>query len=1251
VSRGPQNLSAFEVSLAGNTLVEASAGTGKTHTITSLFVRLVLERDLPVREILVVTFTDAATAELRDRIRRRLRVAHDALSGRSTPNDPELGSYARAVAPSEREVYRERAQRALRELDLAAISTIHSFCLRMLQEHAFESGARFGLELMGDTSALVREVADDYWASRIYDLDPSLYTLCDRAFTLEIGRAIIAKLAQRPADLTVLPLAAPPGPLALKPAIDAAFASAQRAWAKHRAAVRALLLASTKTLSQAAGAYTPAAVEADWVALDAYFAQEAPSFAWPAALSKLTHAHLAKRTLRNNPAPDHAFFAHADRLHDLHAQAARGLVAGLRRGAVDYVRAELPRRKQALGVQSFEDLLFSLDAALQGPRGLELRRRIQGRFGAALIDEFQDTDPVQYRIFRSLFDGKEAPLFLVGDPKQSIYAFRGADVFSYAAASEAADAEYTLHENRRSDPSLVKAVNALFARARAPFMLEQIAFHPVVAHEPKDRLALPAGAPRLEILFVPRAADGKPLNKGWLNKELPTMIASSISRFLASGARIGGRPVVPGDIAVLTRKNVQARDTQAALRELQIPTALQSEESVFHSAEAEEVELLLRAMLEPTRSGAVRSALATSVAGLSGNAILAFDTDELLWDQWSETFRGWQAHWTEHGFIHAYRKMLTELGAERRLLALVDGERRMTNLLHLGELLHGAVVRERLGPTALVRWLGLMRADDRPNAELGSEASELRLESDAHAVKLLTIHKSKGLEFPIVYCPFLWDILLPEASHVAIPFHDAADGDRLAIDVVPEEDCASLTAATAECRAENQRLLYVALTRAKHRCSVVWGGINQAESSALAYTLHQPARASAPVDGLREATAARYEGLDDAGLRRDLAKVVAASEGTIGVVDLVAKAGRVHVAKEPSALTLRARPFERAYVDRRFRVGSFTALTADRSSVSQPESQGRDRDEVEERASVAVRGAAPDTPDELLGALRASRFASLAPAPSATPATPALSATPATLAASATPVLLHELPRGTKPGTMLHAILEEHDFTATDGKALAELVAEKLAGAGYSNEQWGDVLVRGVQAMLATPLDDQGLTLASVTRARRADELEFVFPVAKGNTVLTAAKMARAFAAHRGAEVPESYPTRVRELGFELRGFLKGYIDLVFEHEGRFYVVDYKSNHLGPNVDDYRPAKLAAAMSHHDYFLQYHLYTLAVHRWLGRRLRGYDYDAHFGGVLYLFARGMSPDHPPETGIFRDRPSRALVQALSEAANG
>lgn len=1224
-----QDLQAFAVPLKGTMLVEASAGTGKTHTITSLFVRLVLEHGLSVREVLVVTFTEAATAELRDRIRRRLRTAVDALSGKPTPRDPELAAFAARVSAGGgegRALHLARATAALRELDLAAISTIHAFCLRMLQEHAFESGARFGLELMADTSLLVREVGDDYWASRVYELEPSLYASCSsrkKRFDLDTARQLVSAFAKLSKDVPVLPARAPADPRELRDAIGNAYRAAQKLWKKDGHAVRARLH-TTGALSEAIGNYSTEAIDAYCTELDEYFRADAVSFLRPLGLAKLTPSALRAATKSKKITPSHAFFEAAGALDALLESAADALVVGLRRGAVDYVRSELPRRKEALRAQSFEDLLHSLDRALSGPRGRDLRARIADRFRAALIDEFQDTDPVQFRIFRELFHASrsDAPLLLVGDPKQAIYAFRGGDVFSYiAAASASAGPKHTLGENRRSDPSLVKAVNTIFARARDPFMLADIEFHPVSAHAPQDRIVLGEAArtrAALEVLFLPRPPTGD-ITKGWLDTKLPAVLAREISRFLASGATVEGEPVRPGHIAVLTRRNQQARKIQAELRKLRIPTTLQSDESVFHSAEAEDVELLLRAILEPTHDGAVRAALATTVAGLTANELLALDASETEWDKRSETFRSWQAHWDEHGFVHAYRRMLTELGAEERLLALVDGERRITNILHLGELLHSASARDKLGRTALVRWLGLMRAEERPSSELGNEASELRLESDAHAVKLLTIHKSKGLEFPIVYCPALWDSLLPTDAGPTIAFHDKAADSTLKIDIAPEKGGESIACATEECIAENQRLLYVALTRAKHRCSIVWGGINKAERSALAYTLHQ-GEATAAVESLSQRAAARYDSLDDDGLRRDLATLASASGGTIGVVDLVDAAGIPYEPTARAAISLSARVFQRARIDTWFRVGSFTAFTSssNRRPTAAPEVLGRDRDEAEERSPHRT---------------------SLLPPP---------------VVVSAEPVLLHAFPRGTKPGTMLHSILEEYDFRSTDPDALPSLVAAKLAAAGYSNDEWGDVLVRGLRAMLATPLDAKGLTLASISRADRIDELEFVLPVARESSQLTAASLADALAAHGSTNVPHGYAEQVRALAFvPLRGFLKGFIDLIFRHEGRFYVVDYKSNHLGTRAEDYSSARLAEEMGHHHYFLQYHLYVLALHRWLGQRLREYDYEQHFGGVLYLFVRGMSPDHArgKESGVFRDRPSRELIEALGRAAHG
>jgi exodeoxyribonuclease V beta subunit len=1198
-ARPPKKLEPFAVPLVGTVLVEASAGTGKTHAITTLFLRLVIEQGVPVQEILVVTFTEAATAELRDRIRGRLRAALELLSGGTSASDPELVAFA-AKHAAERSLHRSRATTALRDLDLAAISTIHAFCMRMLREHAFESGARLDLSLLTDPAPLIRDVADDYWASSMYGLDSAMYRLAETGLDLPKARKIVSALARRPSDLPVLPARAPADVAALRAAADAAFRAAHACW--DAAAIPALLLRAGLNGNKYRADQIPG-----WCAQVAgYLADEAPAYVAPRCLAKLTVTSLAGGTNAGRATPAHPFFRAAEALVEALRTLYDGFVVqGLLRGAVDHVRRELPRRKEALRVQSFDDLLSALDAALRGPRARALKARIAGRFRAALIDEFQDTDPVQYRIFDSLF--RDGVLLLVGDPKQSIYAFRGADVFSYMAGVDAAAARYTLGENRRSDPSLVEAVNTIFARAKEPFFFDKIGFHPVVAHAKEDRLALGRGGAALELLFVEREEGQKTIAKD----DLPGMVAREISRFLASGAKVEGRAVVAGDIAVLTRSNRQARLVQAELRQLKIPTALSGDESVFESEEAAEVELLLRAVLEPTRAGAVRAALATAVAGLSADELVGLESDEAAWDGRCEAFRSWSTHWSEHGFIHAYRRMLTELGAEARLLALVDGERRMTNLLHLGELLHGAASRERLAPSALVRWLGLMRADQQLTKELGSEASEVRLESDAHAVKLLTIHKSKGLEYPIVYCPSLWEQRLPAVADVAIAFHDPARDLALTIDVNPGKDCASLTAAIHECRAEDQRLLYVALTRAKHRCVIVWGRTPGGKTCSLAYTLHQPPTPS-PTTSLAEAVSARFKELTDAELMSDLAALVAASGGTIAVRRFEDGPAARYVDAAPRTGELQARRFERARVDTWFRVGSFSALASGRRAPSTPEKEGKDRDEADEASPDAAGAALPP----------------------------------------AEPVILHAFPRGTKAGTMLHALLEDHDFTSPDHAALRALASDKLAASGYPSEAWSDVLAAGVRAMLDTPLDDAGLALSRVPRARRIDELEFVFPVARQRKVLTAAALAGAFAAHASPAVPASYAARVRGLGFlPLEGFLKGYIDLVFEHEGRFYVVDYKSNHLGDAPTDYALPKLVEAMMEHDYFLQYHLYALAVHRWLEQRKRGYDYDAHFGGVLYLFARGMSPGHAPGTGVFRDRPSRALIGALSEAADG
>ena len=546
--------------------------------------------------------------------------------------------------------------------------------------------------------------------------------------------------------------------------------------------------------------------------------------------------------------------------------------------------------------QSFDDLLHRLDEALAGPAGAALAERIRGRFHAVLIDEFQDTDPVQYRIFERLYRGGEGGLFLIGDPKQAIYAFRGADVFTYMQAKrDAAKPVYTLDTNRRSGPRLLAAINSVFALGedRAPFVFDEIPFTPMrPAPDAADALGgAAAGRPPLQILFVPRPSGERPINKGWADDNLPRLVAAEIARFLACGATIEGREVDPGDIAVLCRKNKQAARVQEELRGLAIPSVLQGDASVFESPECRELERVLRAMAEPTDAAALRAALVTPLCGLGGADLFALKDDEAGWDGWVRRFQDWSERWRADGFMPAFRRMLDGCDAPPRLLALTDGERRLTNVLHLGELLQTAAAETRRGPLGLVEWLAEMRVDAAARGEMAGEAAQMRLESDADALKLTTVHKSKGLEYPIVYCPFLWDgKLLYGEDDTCLRFH-APDG-TLTMDLGSPQRDEHRRLAEREALAESLRLLYVALTRAKHRCSVVWGAFREAETSALGYLLHQPP--SLPAGESAETAAKEHVGsLDDEAMRAELQALVERSGGSVEVELLADEPGPI----------------------------------------------------------------------------------------------------------------------------------------------------------------------------------------------------------------------------------------------------------------------------------------------------------------------------------------------------------------------
>jgi exodeoxyribonuclease V beta subunit len=1103
--------------LSGTTLIEASAGTGKTHSITTLYTRLLLEAELNVDQILVVTYTNAATAELRARIRRRLHDLLRAFDGETPEDEVQRRFVEKRLAAGLASRDRGRLLAALHGFDLAAIFTIHGFCQRMLQEHAFESGVAFDIELLADQRPLIDEIVLDFW---------------------------VRELHAAPDDL-VQHVLAKNGPLAsLKQLAD---------------------LASLHPEIEALG---PAAAEND------------PETRW--------------RRLQIE--------------------------------CMAWVRQELQRRKRAAHVQSFDDLLQRLAEALRSDRGPALAARIRQRLPAALIDEFQDTDPLQYDIFRRIYHGVTGTsLFLIGDPKQAIYAFRGADVFAYLAAKKEAAPAPPLLTNWRSGPTLIRAINTLFARS-APFLLDDIHYEPGRAAAPmSDALGgSAAGLPPFEILLVRREEDTRSggITKPWVTQHLNARVAAEIVRFVRSGATIGDRPVQPADVAVLCRTNQQAAGMQEALRALGVPSVLQSEGSVFDTAEAEEVARLLRAMAEPGDSAAIRAALATAALGLRASELHALQSDEAGWDGWVQRFQDWNETWLRHGFIAAFRRMLAEKEVAPRLLALIDGERRLTNVLHLAELLHAASVEERLGPSALAHWLGRMRGDKQARSAVVGEAAQIRLESDDAAVKLVTIHKSKGLQYPIVYCPYLWDGKPLHKNDRPLPrFHDRSDGDRLKIDLGSPSFKASQHHAEREALAESLRLLYVALTRAQHRCSVVWGAFYTATDTALGYILHEAG------DRSPEASAKRikkfFKDPDDGALRADIERLAARSGGAIGVRDLPAAGSVPQAPQSRTDVVLECRSAQRR-IGLSQRTASFSSLIRSGAPLSQPAEEGQDHDMGTGKVVVA-----PPT--------------------------------------AAAPIALHDFPAGARTGQILHDLLERLDFASATTENVLDAVERSFAGTGLAS--WSSTVSSALIAMLDTPLDKKGLRLRQIAPEKRLNELEFLFPVAlrEGAAVadpsqlggwsqgtvapLNVKRLASVFAKHAAPPLC-SYANQLVQLDFPtLAGFLKGYIDLVFEHGGHWYVVDYKSNLLGSHAAAYAPDALLAAMTSHHYILQYHLYVVALHRYLTRRLPDYDYDRHFGGVHYLFLRGMHPDHPPGTGVFSDRPLRRLIEKLSETLAG
>ncbi len=1234
-SSRPNTFDLVRSPLEGFNLIDASAGTGKTYTICGLVLRLILEKELTIEQILVVTYTEAATEDLRDRVRQKLRQALDGVGG-NPGNDPFLQEYLAGIKDEKKAA--SLLSEALRAFDEAAIYTIHGFCQRMLLEHSFESNTLFDTELIADDSYLFKEIIEDFWRRNFFQ-NSSLFS-----------RYAIDRLSPDGLHDFLRPLIPHPF-LQFIPDIDfktgcshlsdteaeftAAYLDVCREWPAARDAVsRDLLYSPAFNRNIYRKAFMPVLISR----MDDMAARCIPEPHLFDRFHLITGSRISSGTKTKETAnvlPFHELCDNLVRIRDtLQVQYDRCLLA-LKKRLLDSFRHELSRRKARDNVFSFDDLLQKLHGALSGPGGSSLARAIAKKYPAALIDEFQDTDPLQFEIFKAIYHERSL-LFLIGDPKQAIYSFRGADIFTYMDAAAASPfAHHTLGVNHRSTPELVKAINTVFCRAEKSFIFDAISFHPVAAAQKREREYLTIDDRREEPFILwylnrtmaasddassSRSADPK-ITKSAARSRIISMVTAEICRLLRLAAenrvRINGRKLLPGDMAILVRTNDEAGKMQQALTAMHVTSVLHSGDDLFAAGEAEEMSLLLGAIAMPNRLPAVKTGLTTRFIGLPAADINLLQANspenETIIEYWLTKFRTYHALWKRYGFIRMFWTVMRENLVRQRLLAAENGERSLTNILHLAEILHQEAENRGLNMTALLEYLQDRRAADRDkNIE-----HQLRLESDEGRVKIVTIHKAKGLEYPVVFCPFAWNGLRTDAVNGCL-FHRQQAGQKteLLFDAGSPRLETHLQEALQEEMAENLRILYVALTRAVHRCYLAWGPINGAETSAPAYLLHQGSGGQAgstpateSILSLMQRTAARFSGLSDQEILVDLQELSAAAQGSVRISATPETPPPCLPESKEKSIALRPLKFN-GDIARDWKISSFSSLITGSSTLTD--------------ASQVLRKLLPDR-DEF-------------------PAEPAVSVTPAEQKNVIRDIF--SFPHGSGPGTFLHELLEQADFSR-QAPVAPELIDEKLQHFGFETE-WNIVVAEMLANLGCVRLHNHipELKFSNISRTNCLHELEFYFPLSR----VTPDVVKLLF---NPISLPGSADATAPMLEQQLdsltfapsRGFMRGFIDLVFEFDGRYYLVDWKSNYLGSDIENYRRDKLIDSILSGFYFLQYHIYCLALHLYLERRLPGYQYENHFGGAFYVFLRGVRENLGPGYGIYHDLPDLPTIERL------
>lgn len=1214
-----EKLNPMTFPLNGVRLIEASAGTGKTYTIAALYLRLVLghgnengfSRPLTPPEILVVTFTNAATEELRERIRSRLAEAAGFFRG-TGEGDAFLEELKNDYDSDEWSTMAMRLEQSAQWMDESAIHTIHAWCQRMLRQHAFDSLSLFDLELAPSDQDLLEEAACDFWRACFYPQSIAILSEFKTVAHISTPQELLKQVLPVINSMDCVEESSIVDPFDIAAQRIQSIESARLAWASDfdQAVKQVIQAQADKTLNN--NKYRKPSLD-KWVFQLDQWVNHAGPLPENQTLEKFSLKGLTDGTSKKKTPPSHPAYAALDRLNEDLAS------KDIKQPLIYYAAAEIRKRvaaaKDRLSRMGFNDLLTRLDQALSQPKpvGNRLARVIREQFPVAMIDEFQDTDPVQYSSFESIYLNREnTGLFMIGDPKQAIYAFRGADIHTYLKAKDdTSGCHYTLERNYRSTQGMVEAVNQFFGWAsnlsQGPFLFkDQIPFDPVAARGRQEKLMVD-GREIPAMTLWQMVQDGPVIKTG--PEGYITRMAQAGAQEIARLIGLGGQspcqagfvgpgekmtPLKPSDIAVLVRDGGEASAIRSELAARGVKSVyLSDRESVFDSPEALSLLYILQACSDPTNDNLVRTALATQILDLSFETLDRLKQDELAWEIELERFKQFQNIWHRQGVLPMVRAVLSAFNVGTRMLAAPSGERQLTNVLHLAEMIQAAAA-DLDGEQGVIRWL----AGQIENPQGGGDDQIIRLESDQALVRVVTIHKSKGLEYPLVFLPFICSFRkVTAANSSVIKIHDKDGAVRMVVQ--PEAD--DLATADQERLAEDLRILYVALTRACHACWLGMGVMGKVTKKDGEITkLHQSGVGYILKGGEMILTA-------------DLPSILAELKGdcnAIAVTELP-NLSLENAAPEPeNQILLPARTFT-GEIPKDWRITSYSGIL---TGAAMPDAGTNTQISFKEPAVDSPNSPAQDQLQEATGEESLS------------------------LAVTSEGRSIHTFARGPEPGTFLHDILEwaartGFDRVARETKDTREKVKTLCVRRGW--DSWSDVLSDWLIEFIQTPLSlhKASMTLSDLGSNLCRAEMEFLFAahqvdIRDLDRLVTDAVLPDIVR-------PVLRPDRVN-------GMLKGFIDLMFCFDDRYFVLDYKSNYLGEGRDAYGQDAMARAMVEHRYDLQYLLYILALHRLLKARLQDYDYERDVGGAIYLFLRGVDKFGQ---GVYMDKPPAALINKL------